>query len=81
MKDQILTDFIINLEKFFDIIKEFNAYIYYIRGISNSFVEIQRLRDIFESILTEQEGLCDLPALQAIQGDFSILDDIDRLPL
>ena len=52
----------------------------YIRGITTSFKEIQRLKDIFESIWTKKEPTYNLPALQAIK-DFSILIDISRLPI
>ena len=52
----------------------------YIRGITTSFKEIQRLKDIFESIWTKKEPTYNLPALEAIK-DFSILIDINRLPI
>ena len=36
---------------------------------------------MFESIWTNKEPDYNLPALEAIQGDFSILLDISRLPI
>lgn len=61
----MLGKFSTSLDKFVDVIKMLNTLIY-IRGITTSFREIQRLNDMFESIWTKKEPTYDLPTLEAI---------------
>ena len=74
-----MKDFSSNLENFIGVLKMLDILIY-IRGITTSFKEFQRLKDIFESIWTKKEPTYDLPVLESILGDFSILLNISRLP-
>ena len=78
MKDRMLKDLSTNLEVFVAEIKMLDISTYN-RGITKSFEEIQRLKDMFKSIWTKTEHTYDLPALKKIKGEFSILLDINRL--
>ena len=80
MKNQILKEFKINLENFIQVIIMFNI-LYHIRGLKTSFTEIERLKHIFQYIGTEMKPEYNLAALEAIEGEFSILLDISRLTL
>ena len=61
----MVEEFSSNLQKFLVDIKRLDILIY-ISGIIEIFKEIQRLKDIFESIWTKNEPTYDLPALEAI---------------
>ena len=73
-----MKDFTVKLENFVQVVIMYNI-LYNIRGLRTSFTEIERLKHIFQYIGTEIKPEYNLAALEAIDGDFSILLDISRL--
>ena len=61
----MVKEFTLNLQNLVAVIKRLDILIY-ISEIIQSFKEIQRLKEMFESLWTQNEPTYDLPALEAI---------------